>query len=163
VATIPAALQAIAEELDEVVNEPLGPELPINPDAPLSALDADALAVLNETQTLSGAEPPSGGSETIDKRRAEVLSGGDVDAAWDQADAGEGTVGGSTPTPDQDMVDDLGRAAGLTYSDSEPLRPEEKVAERDDHRWEVNPASAEDYEERLRESRRRGTRASRSR
>ncbi len=36
------------------------------------------------------------------------LSGRDVDAAWDRADAGEEAVGGSRPTPDQDNVDDAG-------------------------------------------------------
>src|SRR5262245_32721410 len=35
------------------------------------------------------------------------LSAGDIDAAWDRADAGEETVGGSSPTPDQDIVDQL--------------------------------------------------------
>jgi Family of unknown function (DUF6335) len=78
-----------------------------------------------------------------------VLSGGDVDAAWDQSDAsGEETVGGSNPTPDQDIVEDLGKAAGLTYQDTEPLDPNEKVAERDRHRWELEPESSEDFDER---------------
>jgi hypothetical protein len=71
------------------------------------------------------------------------ISGGDIDAAWDRADqAGEETVGGSVPTPDQDRVDDIGKAAGLTYQDDEPLNTEEKLAKRDRQRWELNPASA---------------------
>jgi uncharacterized protein DUF6335 len=78
-----------------------------------------------------------------------VISGGDVDAAWDQSDvSGEETVGGSNPTPDQDIVEDLGKAAGLTYQDNEPLDPNEKVAERDRHRWELEPESSEDFDER---------------
>jgi hypothetical protein len=78
-----------------------------------------------------------------------TVSGGDVDAAWDQSDAsGEETVGGSNPTPDQDIVEDLGKAVGLTYQDNEPLDPDEKVAERDRHRWELEPESSEDFEER---------------
>jgi len=78
-----------------------------------------------------------------------ILSGGDLDAAWDQADAsGEETVGGSNPTPDQDVVDQLGEAVGLTYQNEEPLNSEEKLEERDTHRWELEPASAEDFEER---------------
>jgi hypothetical protein len=43
------------------------------------------------------------------------LSGGDIDAAWDRADVGEEAVGGSSPTPDQDVVDELGEAVGLIY------------------------------------------------
>lgn len=80
-----------------------------------------------------------------------TLSGGDVDATWSGTDAGEETVGGSTPTPDQDVVDDLGEAAGITYDDAEPLRVGDKVADRDTRRWELNPASSEGYQERLRE------------
>jgi len=77
------------------------------------------------------------------------LSGGDIDAAWDMADVGEETVGGSTPTPDQDVVDELGRAVGLTYEDNEPLDTAEKMAKRDLQRWELDPASSEGYQKRI--------------
>jgi hypothetical protein len=73
------------------------------------------------------------------------LTGGDIDAAWDRADVGEETVGGSSPTPDQDVVDQLGEAVGLIYEDNEPLDTERKVAKRDDRRWELDPASSEGY------------------
>ena len=74
-----------------------------------------------------------------------VLSGGDVDAAWDQAASGEETVGGSTPTPDQDIVDEIGLAAGVSYEDAEPLDMSDKIDQRDDQRWELHPASSEDF------------------
>src|SRR6476620_6076214 len=77
-----------------------------------------------------------------------VLTGGDIDAAWDQAAAGEETVGGSSPTPDQDLVDEIGRAVGLNYEDAEPLHTTEKIERRDQERWELHPASSEDFEER---------------
>jgi hypothetical protein len=71
------------------------------------------------------------------------ITGGDIDASWQTANqAGEETVGGSVSTPDQDVVDDLGDAAGLTYKDSEPLDYDRKVLDRDRNRWEMNPASA---------------------
>ena len=77
-----------------------------------------------------------------------TLSGGDVDAAWeDSVQAGEESVGGSAPTPDQDIVDDIGEAAGLTYRDDEPLDSDKKVLDRDRNRWELNPESADDDEE----------------
>jgi len=76
------------------------------------------------------------------------LSGGDIDAAWDQADAGDETVGGSNPTPEQDVVDELGLATGIVYEDTEPLRTAEKLKQRDRKRWELDPASSEDYIER---------------
>jgi hypothetical protein len=76
--------------------------------------------------------------------------GGDIDAGLDPDSAEEEAVGGSNPTPDQDIVDDLGRGAGLTYQDDEPISVE-KIEGRDRDRWELNPASSEDYEERTRE------------
>ena len=75
------------------------------------------------------------------------LSGGDIDASWQTTDvAGEEAVGGTVPTPDQDIVDELGEAAGLTYRDDEPLDSDRKVLDRDRNRWELNPASAQDEE-----------------
>lgn len=77
-----------------------------------------------------------------------TLSAGDVDAAWeDSVVAGEESVGGSTPTPDQDNIDEIGEAAGLTYQDDEPLNSDKKILERDRKRWELNPASADDADE----------------
>jgi uncharacterized protein DUF6335 len=78
-----------------------------------------------------------------------ALSGGDVDAAWEDADVGEESVGGENPTPDQDIVEELGKAAGLTYQDNEPLHTSEKVEARDQHRWELDPASSEGFDERM--------------
>ena len=76
------------------------------------------------------------------------LSGGDIDASWQTGTAaGEETVGGSAPTPDQDIVDDLGAAAGLNYDDDEPLNSDAKILDRDRNRWELNPASADDDKE----------------
>jgi hypothetical protein len=75
------------------------------------------------------------------------LSGGDVDAAWDDSQvAGEESVGGSAPTPDQDVVDEIGAAAGLTYRDDEALNSDRKILDRDRNRWELNPASVDDEE-----------------
>ncbi len=80
------------------------------------------------------------------------LSGGDVDAAWDAADeVGEEAVGGTTPTPDQDIVDELGEAVGLTYSDTEPLHTDDKLSDRERNRWELDPASDPEYQERIKE------------
>jgi hypothetical protein len=76
------------------------------------------------------------------------ISGGDVDASWQTANvAGEETVGGSAPTPDQDVVDELGAAAGLIYEDDEPLNSDAKILDRDRNRWELNSASAQDEDE----------------
>jgi uncharacterized protein DUF6335 len=78
-----------------------------------------------------------------------ALTGGDVDADWENAYfSGEEAPGGDNPTPDQDVVDDIGKALGVQYEDNEELKPTDKVVERDKHRWELDPASSEDYKER---------------
>lgn len=78
------------------------------------------------------------------------LSGGDVDARWEDAESGgDETVGGSTAVPGQNDVDDIGRALGVTYAANEELDAGGKEVERDLHRWELDPASAEDYAERV--------------
>jgi hypothetical protein len=74
------------------------------------------------------------------------LTGGDVDADWEDAYAvGDEAPGGDNPTPDQDVVDEIGAALGVTYQDDEELKASDKITERDRHRWELDPASAEDY------------------
>lgn len=80
------------------------------------------------------------------------LSGDDLDAAWSQAEvAGEEAVGGTAPTPDQDIVDRLGAAVGLEMDDKTPLGTEEILELRDAKRWELEPKSSEDYQERREE------------
>jgi len=78
-----------------------------------------------------------------------VLTGGDVDADWEDAySVGDEAPGGDNPTPDQDRVDDIGKALGVTYEDNEELKAADKITERDKHRWELDPASSEDYPDR---------------
>jgi hypothetical protein len=96
----------------------------------------------------------TGGRQKLEEKLNEYngtdpsLSGGDVDAAWeDSMQAGEESVGGSVSTPDQDIVDELGEAAGLNYKDYEELDYDKKVLDRDRNRWELDPASADDNED----------------
>ncbi len=51
---------------------------------------------------------------------------------------------------DTDMLDELGSAMGLSYEDDEELWLGIKEAARDARRWELDPASAEDWTERKR-------------
>ena len=78
-----------------------------------------------------------------------AITGGDIDADWENAYfSGDEAPGGDNPTPDQDIVDDIGKALGVKYEDNEELKGSDKVVERDKHRWEMDPASSEDYKER---------------
>jgi hypothetical protein len=101
-----------------------------------------------------GSAARSGRAELEETRRnhqtmSPDLAAGDVDANVENAYfTGEESPGGDNPTPDQDIVDDIGKALGVQYEDNEELKASDKVAERDKHRWELDPASAEDYKDR---------------
>lgn len=76
------------------------------------------------------------------------LTAGDVDAKWQDAYAvGDEAPGGDNMTPDQDRVDDIGKAIGVVYDDDEELMGGDEINARDEHRWELDPASKEDDEE----------------
>lgn len=93
----------------------------------------------------------SGGEElrdTLKKNNSASprLTGGDVDANWQNAEAqGDESPGGDNPTPDQDVVDEIGRALGVEYADDEELQGGAEIAERDTHRWELDPSSKDDF------------------
>jgi hypothetical protein len=79
-------------------------------------------------------------------------TGDDVDANLEDAQfSGDEGATGSTPALDPNVVDDVGRAVGVQYADNEPLNVGEKERGRDAHRWELDPASSEDYVERVRD------------
>jgi hypothetical protein len=74
------------------------------------------------------------------------LTGGDIDARWEDAYAiGDEAPGGDNPTPDQDRVEEIGQALGITYQDDQELKGGDEITERDRHRWEYDPASSEDW------------------
>lgn len=78
-----------------------------------------------------------------------MLTGGDIDANYEQASAvGDESVGGTVDTPDQDVVEELAAAVGLQTDDRSFLRTNDMLEERDDRRWELDPKSSEDYTDR---------------
>jgi len=77
-----------------------------------------------------------------------ALTGGDIDADWESAESvGDEAPGGDNPTPDQDVVDDIGRALGVEYDDDEELQGGAEISSRDRNRWELDPASKDDDED----------------
>jgi Family of unknown function (DUF6335) len=97
-----------------------------------------------------GTAARTGRAEMFDARQKHggmnAVTAGDVDVnAEDAYFTGEEAPGGDNPTPDQDVVDDIGKALGVQYQDDEELQGADKVAGRDKHRWELDPASSEDY------------------
>jgi hypothetical protein len=111
---------------------------------PPSSLDLDRTASAARTGRRQMRERLAEHHET-----SPALTAGDVDADWESAaTVGDETPGGDNPTPDQDVVDDIGKAVGVQYDDNEELKGEAKITKRDKHRWELDPASSEDYEDR---------------
>ncbi len=111
---------------------------------PPSSLDLDRTASAARTGRRQMSERLHQHNET-----SPALTGGDVDADWESAAAvGDEAPGGDNPTPDQDIVEDIGKAVGVVYEDNEELKGEEKIVKRDKHRWELDPASSEDFKDR---------------
>jgi len=77
-----------------------------------------------------------------------AITAGDVDADWQLAySSGDEAPGGDNPTPDQDVVDEIGEALGVNYEDGEELKGAAKIEDRDKHRWELDPASKDDFDD----------------
>jgi hypothetical protein len=110
---------------------------------PPSSLDLDRSASAARTGRRELSEKFHDHTET-----SPAITGGDIDADWESAyTVGDEAPGGDNPTPDQDIVDDIGKALGVQYEDNEELKGEKKISDRDKKRWELDPASAEDYNE----------------
>ncbi len=77
------------------------------------------------------------------------VSGGDLDVNQYQAEVeGDEAVGGTTPTPDQNVTEYIEKSLGLEMDDRAFLRTNDILEQRDDQRWELDPTSSEDYQER---------------
>lgn len=128
-----------------------------NFETPGSETEADLPQFITESYGTGVKEMPgyTEGGRTQESRDQElneaspVLTGGDIDANYEQANAvGDESVGGTVVTPDMDIVDDLGKAVGLEMNDANFLHTEEILEHRDDQRWELEPKSSEDYQDR---------------
>jgi hypothetical protein len=116
------------------------------------AITPSVPSTLNFSRKASAAS--SGGDAMRHQRREHTeagpeFTGGDIDADWEDGySEGDEAPGGDNPTPDQDVVEEIGRALGVEYEDGEELKGADKITERDTNRWEYDPASAEDYKDR---------------
>ena len=117
-------------------------------------LSADNTNLEDAEQILSDLVEQSYGIEpALSKLAASMPSasdvrGGDVDDNLYQAEVvGEEAVGGQTPTPDQNVTEQLLQAMGISSVDGEPVHTRETFEERDQVRWELDPLSSEDYQE----------------
>ncbi len=95
--------------------------------------------------------------EETTPRRADgpLLTAGDVDADWRRAESvGEEAAGGSVATPDQDVVDEIGRALGVEQEpDAQVRTSDELLRQRDRDRWAIEREIAEEAEKEERKRR----------
>jgi len=83
-----------------------------------------------------------GSEDTVEELDA-IDKTSDVDENLDRAALGEN--GTSDATGDgTGEIDAIGKAAGLVVRDDKPFRGIDEVERRDGHRWELDPASADD-------------------
>lgn len=78
------------------------------------------------------------------------LSGDDVEPQDDVEEEADNLLTGGVSLQDDDMIDRLGDAFGIPYDLAEELFCGVKEFEGDRHRWELDPASSEDYRDRCR-------------
>ena len=114
----------------------------VSPTPPPVGLDRTASAARSGRQELR--ERYDNHNET-----SPALTAGDVDADWESAySTGDEAPGGDNPTPDQDVVDEIGRALGVSIRRRRRAREGAgKHGGARPHRWELDPASSEDFEE----------------
>ena len=135
------------------VDAALAPRKKPNLDRPRRTV-ADVHGIPSSLDANRGASAAKSGRAEMKDRLARntgagpALTSGDVDADWESAEAvGDEAPGGDNPTPDQDVVDDIGRALGVEYEDDEELQGGAEIANRDRNRWELDPSSKDDFEE----------------
>ena len=84
-----------------------------------------------------------------------VVTGGDPDVRWESAQFnGDESPVSSMPSPEANDVETIGRSMGVSYQDSEELKAGEKESDRDKKRWELDPASSDDWQERAKDEER---------
>jgi hypothetical protein len=117
-ATLPAGLPAEVER-----------EAAITPSATAVAAEAQLTGVVPlESQHRHAGESEIPGED-------DVLRAGDEDErATDAAFVGDVTPGGDMTTPDQNQVDDIGRAYGVQEEDAGALRTSSEILDRRDQR-----------------------------
>lgn len=125
----PETLTVFLEDEDEAGEE----SEPLHQQS-LTAITADALA--------SGLAPHGEDFQEIPGADARLQAGDpEVDPLANEY-SGEEVPGATTPTPDQNNVDDIGRLYGVSDEDNGSLvMGEELLKRRDEHRWELDPRS----------------------
>ncbi|PZV09211.1 MAG: hypothetical protein DCF32_03110 [Leptolyngbya sp.] len=105
---------------------------------PSQAEVEDARVGQSEDSAQFGAE----GTADSAMETSSPLTGGDPDAIAERAETvGEEAVGGTTPTPEQNDVDALAEAVGISTKPEHPVGVLNEMDRRDAQRFELDPES----------------------
>ncbi|MBE9180408.1 hypothetical protein IQ268_17750 [Oculatella sp. LEGE 06141] len=104
----------------------------------------------DELQGVEYRDPKAG--QRLDRMGDRMASGDettpDRNANLEQAKVvGDEAIGGTAPTPEQNLTESNAAAAGVEIPDRQPLAVEDMLDRRDDQRWELDPQSSDDYQE----------------
>lgn len=104
---------------------------------------ASLMALIGDAAASGIVDPAAQLSSQELRGRGAALRAGDPDVdAQDNEFGGEQMPGASQPSPDQNNVDDIDRAYGLSDGDSGALvSAAELIDRRDRNRWELDPRS----------------------
>jgi hypothetical protein len=132
--------QLSVEELDELALE----AAEVNLDPSELAPEVEAMHLANLERTL---DDDTNSEESFDSLQdPSDATGGDVDVDPYLAEVvGEEAIGGTAPTPDQNVIEDIAASAGINTPEQGILHTTEMLEHRDSHRWELEPESSEDY------------------
>ncbi len=129
------------QDRDAAIGQSSQPQTNISVGEHTAGSDPDGLSA--DVTPTSDITPPGSQSEAY-IAAGKPTTGGDTFSDQGQAKVvGEEAVGGTTPTPGQNVVSELGEAVGMTYPDRQPVAGVEKMQERDDKRWELDPDSSD--------------------
>lgn len=131
----PSGDDQISQDIDKTPPPAKTPQAPADP----GVAAAEAVRTGREDQSVNvGAQPPNQDHMAAGK----PTTAGDPDAMTEQAKVvGEEAIGGTTPTPDQDNVDDIAEAVGINTKAEHPVKVAHEMEKRDENRFELDPES----------------------
>jgi hypothetical protein len=104
-------------------------------DAPVEEIHQPSMTALAAEALRTGTSGLPAAPEAEIPQEDELLRLGDPNVdPLENAYVGDEAPGGDMPTPDQDLIDDIGRAYGLAEEDDGELRSAAEILERRDQR-----------------------------
>jgi Family of unknown function (DUF6335) len=125
-------------------------------DEELEAIESEAFASVDLAEiapevdamrldSLDDLDDDADSEEAMDAIEDSSVTGGDIDVDPYLAEVvGEEAIGGTTPTPDQNVIDEVANSVGMDMPDQGFVYTNEALEHRDADRWELDPQSSEE-------------------